>query len=111
MFESIIQLLVNVGFGGAVVGALILFLRHLITRSLPDITNAFREEMREERAQRAREHRRVLRAVQRHHEVILDRLDFGMRELIMELSGLRPARASSEKQPPPGPPAGPGGQP
>jgi hypothetical protein len=49
---AIIAALINVGFGGCVVAALIWFLRRLVTVTLPQQQQAFLEALDKERAER-----------------------------------------------------------
>lgn len=58
------NLVTNAGLGAAVVGALVYFLRHLVTVTLPELTKTFAEQLEKERA-----------AGERRHKETNDRLD------------------------------------
>ena len=84
--EGILAGLVNLGLGGIMAAALVWFLYHLVTKTLPDITGACREEIRVQRRFRRREHRALTgrlgapgRAGAREHEAVLARIDAGPR--------------------------------
>jgi hypothetical protein len=60
---------------------------------MPELTRSFQEEVHAERELRLREHQAMLAAIdrladqiRREHEVILDRVDFGFKELLNEVS-------------------------
>lgn len=113
--EGILAGLVNLGLGGVMGAALVWFLHHLVTKTLPEMTRTFREEVRVEREQRRTEHQALLEVIDRlgrqqhkEHEAILDRLDFGFKELVNEITDHRAAlerrREGSAFSPPGGTP-------
>jgi hypothetical protein len=63
--DEIIPVLVNLGLGGAMAAALIWFLYHLVTKTLPEINRAHRKLLLTERKLRFREHRRLLELMDR----------------------------------------------
>jgi hypothetical protein len=109
--EGVLAGLVNLGLGGLMAAALVWFLHHLVTRTVPEMAKARREELTAERDQRFKEHQALLQAIdklgdrqRKEHEAILDRLDFGFKEIINELIENRAAiERRSEGRPPPEP--------
>jgi hypothetical protein len=90
--EAILAALVNLGLGGLMGAALIWFLHYLVTRTLPEMTRCFREEVHGERDLRLKEHQAMLAAldrlaeqIRREHDIILDRLDYGFKEMLNEV--------------------------
>jgi hypothetical protein len=102
--EGVLSGLVQLGVGGIMAAALIWFLHYLVTKTLPELTATFRTEVatertarREdaagERSLRMEEHRALLAVIDRvgqqqreEHEKIMDRLDFGFKEMIGEIT-------------------------
>jgi hypothetical protein len=109
--EGILAGLVNLGLGGVMGAALIWFLHHLVTKTLPEMTRTFREEVSAEREQRRKEHQALLEVIDRlgrqqhkEHEAILDRLDFGFKEMVNEIADNRAARERRLEGSPSSPP-------
>ncbi len=101
--DAILSGLVNLGLGGLMAAALVWFLHHLVTRTLPDLTEAFRAELNAGRDQRSKEHQALLATFdkcmlligklgahqQREHTAILKRLDNGFKELLEQSNANR----------------------
>ncbi len=109
--EGILAGLVNLGLGGVMGAALIWFLHHLVTRTLPEMTKIFREEVNAERDQRHKEHQALLQSIDRlgqqqhkEHEAIIDHLDSGFKELVNEITDNRVALEKRLEKLPPSPP-------
>ena len=96
--DSILAGLLNLGLGGIMSAALVWFLQHLVTQTLPDMTRAFRVEVLAERDRRFKEHQALLEAInrlraligklgkqqRREHAAILQRLDLDFKQLVNE---------------------------
>src|SRR2546423_1482000 len=116
--EAIVSGLVNLGFGGLVVGALIWFLYYLVTKTLPSMEAAasrqavaqwtqyeplmatereFRRSMAvdivkamsEMREQSRHEHEGLQQHMKENHERVMDRVNMGFEELVLEISERR----------------------
>jgi hypothetical protein len=86
--NEIIPGLVNLGLGGVMAAALIWFLYHLVTRTLPQMNRAYRKALLAERKLRFREHQALLRIIEQHrkedheeHEALLNHSSTGLKEL------------------------------
>jgi len=80
--------LINLGIGGLMAAALVWFLHHLVTRTLPEANRIFREEVKAERELRWQEHQALLHmmdrlAKQQHeeHDALLAQVNTGLKEL------------------------------
>lgn len=112
--EAIVSGLVNLGFGGLVVAALIWFLYYLVTKTLPSLAAAaeaqakaqwiqyeglirtereFRKEtatslgqlLTETRDQSRREHEGLMQLMRENHNKAMDRMNIGFEELVLEI--------------------------
>lgn len=113
--DQILGGLINLGVGGVMTAALVWFLYHLVTQTMPEQQRLFREEVATERAERQKEHRRLVKRIdavatanQRRHEVLMDRLDMGFEALVNEITLRRPTPAPPGHVTRPGPGPDPG---
>lgn len=106
-FDGLVSLVVNLGVSAAAAIALIWFLFTLVSKTLPGMMAMFREEltaerlahevlMKAERDYRLAERMELLRAVAETHAAraqehvkIMDRLDYGFKNLLDEVEALR----------------------
>jgi hypothetical protein len=86
--NGILSGLINLGLGGLMGAALVWFLHHLVTRTLPEMNRVFREEVSMERDLRYREHQALLQMMERlanqqneEHEALLTHVSAGLKEL------------------------------
>jgi len=86
--NGILSGLINLGLGGLMGAALVWFLHYLVTRTLPETSRVFREEVSMERDLRYREHQTLLQVMERlakqqneEHEALLAHVSAGLKEL------------------------------
>jgi hypothetical protein len=87
--DGILSGLINLGLGGLMAAALIWFLHHLVTTTLPEMNRVFRKEIVAERKLRYREHQALLQMMdqlakqqQEQHEALLNHVDLGLKEVM-----------------------------
>jgi hypothetical protein len=84
---EIVSALTNLGLGGLMAAALVWFLHHVVTRTLPEMNRVFREEVAAERDARRRENEALLEMMDRlsreqhaEHEALMRQLDAVLNE-------------------------------
>jgi hypothetical protein len=90
---DLVSALTNLGIGGLMAAALIWFLHHVVTRTLPEMNRVFREEVAAERETRHRENEALLEMMDRmsreqhaEHEALMNHLDAGLKEVARALA-------------------------